>query len=88
VTSDGRTHVVAEWAGDAGAHEVVGELRGTVAELVFFGRVPAGVAVSGGRGGGALADTPTPATAVATVGVAAARVFSGLRMTTPLVIQF
>jgi Putative zinc-finger len=35
-TSDGRTHVVAEWAGDAGAHEVVGELRVTVPELVFF----------------------------------------------------
>jgi hypothetical protein len=35
-TSDGRTHPVAEWTGDAGAHEVVGELRVTVAQLVFF----------------------------------------------------
>jgi hypothetical protein len=36
VTSDGRTHAVADWTGDAGAHEVVGELRVTVAQLVFF----------------------------------------------------
>jgi hypothetical protein len=35
-TSDGRTHAVAEWAGDPGAHEVVGELRVTVVQLVFF----------------------------------------------------
>src|SRR5262249_49484427 len=38
VTSGGgtHTHAVAEWAGDPGAHEVVGELRVTVAQLVFF----------------------------------------------------